>query len=1020
MTLGLSHRMIWAATSVRRIFVACPAVLGVCWLSACGGSSSTTPMTPTMSSISVTPANLTVPAGVTDSFAAMAVFSDGSKQDVTSSVTWNSSNTQVATISTAGLASSLSAGATTLSATLSGVSGNTTLTVTPAALVSIGVTPAMPSVAAGSTQQFTATGLYTDHSTHDLTTEVIWGSSNTTVAAIGDSTGSYGLATTLAPGSTSVSAAINGISSAPATLTVTPATLVSIAVTPAAATIATGTQQQFTAIGTYSDHSTQNLTTVVTWSSSNGAVAPISNESGFRGLASGAMSGQVSVSAQFGTQSSPPVTLNVTAATLVSLAVTPAATSIAAGTNQQFIATGTYTDQSTQNLTRMATWTSSNTTVASISNAAGSSGLATTRASGSTTVTATVNGIVAPAVTLTVTPATLASIAITPMTSSIPAGTTEQFTATGTYTDGSVQDLSTLVTWSGSSNAIASISNATGTNGLATGSQAGVVRITAQLGSVTSPPANLTVAVAALVSLGVTPGTPSVAAGVTQQFTGTGVFTDHSTQDLTASVTWNSSNTAVASISNASGSHGLATTLTQGGTAVTATLDGIASPAATLTVTPPTLVSIALSPPSVTLAPNASQALTVTGTYSNGSTQSLPAAGESFTSSNTAIATVSSAGVVTVVSGALVGSSSIIGAIDVTTGISTSDGQTTTVTASTPSSTSASAAAATALDNPLCNNPANPTEAIAPFYWEIGDQNGILASGSVGLVNGGPILATTEYSIASASKMLYAAYVTQVRHDAGSSLTASDIAFLNLTSGYTNMPEILTDSSVCPATDTPDTVNVCLTLESASTQMPSEPFGYLNAADVGYFYYNSGHMEVHAASPSIGLGNTSVAPIPQASLGTAIGAELGAGAPFNYSEPLISGGISATGAVYAGILQRVLNGSLAFRDALGTNTVCTQPLTCPTAKYTPLYQEAWSYSIGHWVENNPLTHGDGAFSSPGEFGFYPWIDSTKSYYGYISHDQASAAYSTVQCGRLIRAAFMTGVEQTGSLPDLSP
>ncbi len=56
------------------------------------------------------------------------------------------------------------------------------------------------------------------------------------------------------------------------------------------------------------------------------------------------------------------------------------------------------------------------------------------------------------------------------------------------------------------------------------------------------------------------------------------------------------------------------------------------------------------------------------------------------------------------------------------------------------------------------------------------------------------------------------------------------------------------------------------------------------------------------------------------------------------------------------------------------------------------------------------------YSSGGEFGFYPWIDSTKSYYGIIAHHQASSAYSTIECGRLIRAAFMTGVEQTGTLP----
>jgi hypothetical protein len=49
-------------------------------------------------------------------------------------------------------------------------------------------------------------------------------------------------------------------------------------------------------------------------------------------------------------------------------------------------------------------------------------------------------------------------------------------------------------------------------------------------------------------------------------------------------------------------------------------------------------------------------------------------------------------------------------------------------------------------------------------------------------------------------------------------------------------------------------------------------------------------------------------------------------------------------------------------------------------------------------------------------GFYPWIDATKSYYGIISRFSTGGSYPSVQCGRLIRAAFITGVQQTGPLP----
>jgi hypothetical protein len=84
------------------------------------------------------------------------------------------------------------------------------------------------------------------------------------------------------------------------------------------------------------------------------------------------------------------------------MSVTPVSASIASGTTQQYTATGTYSDGSTQNLTTATTWSSSNAAAATISNAAGSNGLATGVAAGSTTIRAT-SGTVSGATSLTVT-----------------------------------------------------------------------------------------------------------------------------------------------------------------------------------------------------------------------------------------------------------------------------------------------------------------------------------------------------------------------------------------------------------------------------------------------------------------------------------------------------------------------------------------------------------------------------------------------------------------------------------------
>ncbi len=85
---------------------------------------------PTLSSIAVTPANPSIAKGTTQQFAATGTFSDGSTQNLTSTATWSSSNTSVATINSAGLASGVATGSTTMQAISGSVSGSTTLTVT--------------------------------------------------------------------------------------------------------------------------------------------------------------------------------------------------------------------------------------------------------------------------------------------------------------------------------------------------------------------------------------------------------------------------------------------------------------------------------------------------------------------------------------------------------------------------------------------------------------------------------------------------------------------------------------------------------------------------------------------------------------------------------------------------------------------------------------------------------------------------------------------------------------------------
>jgi CxxC motif-containing protein (DUF1111 family) len=570
-----------------------------------------------LSSISVTPKLPTIGVGQQMQFTATGVFNNGTTQNLSSSVTWTAiQNIAIGTLTPTGLCTGVAPGILTVKAISGLVLGSTIVTVTATpTLVSIGVTPANPSAAAGTTQQFTATGNYSDGSTQNLTTQVTWTSSSS-AATISNTTGSNGLATAVAQGSSNVTATLGPVSGV-TSLSVTPAALVSIAISPASASIAQGVTQQFTATGTFTDGSTQNITATTTWSSSATSVATISNAAGRQGLATGLGQGPTTIEATSGSVTKS-VTLTVLAPALVGITVTPDSPAVALSTSQQFTATGTYTDGSSQNLTASAAWSSSAVGVASISNATGTQGLATTVAAGSTTITAT-SASVSGNTVMTVASVTITTISVSPSSASIPTSATEQFTATGTFSDGSTQNVTQSVQWSAGNGTVATVSNSAPTQGLAAPVASGVVQVTATLGSVSGSGA-LTIQGATLESIAVTPATPSLALGTTQQFTATGTFSGGSTQNITSSVVWTSSNSSVASIT----AGGLASSAGTGTSLITATSGSISgSTTITYVGTLPTLVSIGVTPGNASTPLGTTQQFTATGFYSNGPNQNL-------------------------------------------------------------------------------------------------------------------------------------------------------------------------------------------------------------------------------------------------------------------------------------------------------------------------------------------------------------------------------------------------------------
>jgi hypothetical protein len=324
---------------------------------------------------------------------ATATFTDATHQDVTSSVTWNSTSEGVAAVGASGLVTAVDPGSATVTATASnGKQGSTTITIVPS-VVSIAVTPQAPQTPLGVPVQLTATATLSDGSTLDVTADAVWSAAPTGIVQVSNAGATAGLATPLAVGTATVGTTLGGIDSASsggsATVTVTAAELVSIAVTPQDATTAKGTQINLRAEGHYTDSSTQDLTALVTWSSDDTAAVAVSNAGGAEGRATAVDVGSATITATEPTSGiSGRTTVTVTPAELVSIAITPTSPSVQVGMIVALSAEGTYTDDSRQDLTAAVTWSSSNGN-ATVGNGSGTEGMLTGVSPGTVDITAT-------------------------------------------------------------------------------------------------------------------------------------------------------------------------------------------------------------------------------------------------------------------------------------------------------------------------------------------------------------------------------------------------------------------------------------------------------------------------------------------------------------------------------------------------------------------------------------------------------------------------------------------------------
>lgn len=578
---------------------------------------------------------------------------DGS--DVTSSTTWSSSDANVASVSNSasntaypiGTVSGIVTGSVTITATYSGKTKTAAITVTSATLDTVQVTPLYPSLALAATPevQFTATGIYSDGSKIDLSEFVTWSSNDTDVATISNTSGTGGLSTMVAAGTSTITATYEGSSSSVSgttTLTLTSDTVDSVEVTPINPTISSddsSTIQMAATIlvddgaGTYSK---QDITESVVWVSGS-ANAPVSNSTGTMGLVTGVGLAAANMDANFegtlasaGTDNSTTVDV-LTTTTLGEVQIFPINPTLALGVDFQLTAKGVYddgTDYYTQDLTKTVVWSSSDTTVATICNSSSCKGKINALAAGTTTITANMPGSISQTITLTIDNGDtyLSEIQVTPTNPERYIGTDQQFTATGIYTDGTTyfhEDVTAKAIWTSSTSSVAAVSNADGSEGKARNRATGSTTITATIGNV-SGSSDLTVmeSAMALSSIAVTPVYQFIAPGLEVQFTAIGTFTDGSStvlKDVTNEVFWYTSDSTLARVSNASGNAGKVVGIGAGTATITADLGG------TTDTSDITIVAYAFNdlvvtpePDIITLSEGASQNLKAIASFDNG------------------------------------------------------------------------------------------------------------------------------------------------------------------------------------------------------------------------------------------------------------------------------------------------------------------------------------------------------------------------------------------------------------------
>ena len=295
-------------------------------------------------------------------------------------VSWSSSDTAIVTVSNAGMLTAISDGESTITASVEGVSGFATVTVSGAPVASISVRAQSASISVGQTQQLTAS--VSDAGGNILNDRIMsWTTSNEASATVSNA----GLVTGIALGSSTITGTSEG-KSATVVVEVSVSPVSSVSVTPQSVKLSAGQTQQLSETVTDKDGNVLSGFVII-WSSTNSASVTVSNTGLITGIAPGSSSITATIEGKIATAS-----VNVAKAAVSSIGLKPNLSVVRIDENQQVIATVKSTSGGELLGVRL-NWSSSDSSIATVS----TTGVVTGKSVGTATIIVSFGGVTAQA-----------------------------------------------------------------------------------------------------------------------------------------------------------------------------------------------------------------------------------------------------------------------------------------------------------------------------------------------------------------------------------------------------------------------------------------------------------------------------------------------------------------------------------------------------------------------------------------------------------------------------------------------